>query len=148
MQGVVRSRVVERLFYLEQGLKVLLHCRHGHHRTGVAIYLAPRPMVEEPAQCLSMLKEMRPTMHKEIVPKTKHRHLVVKAETISASPVFRAGVSCMTCVVEAASASSCGCVRDRVNMWLEYILIPPPGVLYICTGRTSLFSGGGWDVHW
>ncbi len=120
-------------FYLEQGLKVLLHCRHGHHRTGVAMFLLLRSILEEPAQCLSLMKEMRPVMHTEIVLKTKCRHLVAKAETIFASPEFRAGVSCMTCVVAAASArlSSCGRLRDRVQLWLEYILILPPSVLYI-----------------
>ena len=80
-------------FYLEQGLKVLLHCRHGHHRTGVAIYLLLRSILEEPAQCLSLMKEMRPVMHKEILRKTRNRHLIRKAETVFASPEFRAGVT-------------------------------------------------------
>ena len=82
-------------FYLEQGLKVLLHCRHGHHRTGVAIYLRLRSILEEPAQCLSLMKEMRPVMHAEILLRTRNRHLFSKAETILASPEFRAGVSNM-----------------------------------------------------
>ena len=82
-------------FYLEQGLKVLLHCRHGHHRTGVAIYLLLRSILEEPAQCLSLMKAMRPAMHTEISRRTQHGHLFSKAEPIFASPEFRAGVSCM-----------------------------------------------------
>ena len=57
-------------FYLEQGLKVLLHCRHGHHRTGVAIYLLLRSILEEPAQCLSLMRAMRPAMHAEILRRT------------------------------------------------------------------------------
>ena len=78
-------------FYLEQGLKVLLHCRHGHHRTGVAIYSVLRSMVEEPAHFLSMMREMRPAMHTEIVLKTNCRHLVAKAEAIFCKP----RISCM-----------------------------------------------------
>ena len=73
-------------FYLEQGLKVLLHCRHGHHRTGVAIYLLLRSIFEEPAQCLSLMKAMRPVMHKEILRRTHHGHLFSKAETIFRKP--------------------------------------------------------------
>ena len=84
---------MERLFYyLEQGLKVLLHCRHGHHRTGVAIYLLLRSTLANSAQCLSLMKEMRPEMHDQIVLHTRKRHLLAKAETIFASPKFRAGL--------------------------------------------------------
>ena len=103
-------------FYLEQGLKVLLHCRHGHHRTGVAIYLLLRSILEEPAQCLSLMKAMRPAMHKEILRRTHHRHLFGWAEAIFASPEFRAGVSCMRRwnVIESRRASSCGCISHDV----------------------------------
>ena len=80
-------------FYLGQGLKVVLHCRHGQHRTGVAIYLVLRSMAEEPAQCLSLMKAMRPIMHKEILLKTKYRHLIDTAETNFVSPRFRAGLT-------------------------------------------------------
>ncbi len=100
----------------EQGLKVLLHCRHGHHRTGVAIYLLLRSILEEPAQCLSLMKAMRPVMHKDILRRTHHRHLFSSAETIVASPEFRAGVSCMRRwnVIESRRASSCGCISPDV----------------------------------
>ncbi len=103
-------------FYLEQRLKVLLHCRHGHHRTGVAIYLLLRSILEEPAQCLSLMQEMRPAMHTAILRQTRNRHLFSKAETIFASPEFRAGVSCMRrwAFIESRRASSCGCISHDV----------------------------------
>ena len=69
---------------------MVLHCRHGHHRTGVAIYLLQRSILEEPAQCLSLMKAMRPVMHKEILRRTHHGHLFSKAETMCACPEFRA----------------------------------------------------------
>ena len=74
--------------YLEQGLKVLLHCRHGHHRTGVAIYLVLRSMVEEPAQCLSMMKEMRPVMHTGLLRKTASRPSSAKPRPFLKDPNF------------------------------------------------------------
>ncbi len=79
--------------HLRQGHRVVVHCRQGQHRTGVAIYLVLRSMAEEPAQCLSLMKEMRPAMHKELLLKTKYRHLIDKAETIFESPEFRAGLT-------------------------------------------------------
>ena len=82
--------------HLAHGLKVVLHCRHGQHRTGVAIYLLLRSIFDDPVQCLSMMKEMRPVMRAELLRKTASRHLFHKAETIFESPEFRAGVSCMT----------------------------------------------------
>ncbi len=75
-------------YWLEHGCKVVLHCRHGQHRTGVAIYLVLRSMAEEPSQCLSLMKEMRPCMHTEILRKTKYRNLIGKAENIFTAPNF------------------------------------------------------------
>ena len=78
-------------FWLEPGCRVVLHCRHGHHRTGVAIYVLLRSILEMSAQCLFLMKEMRPEMLDQIVPHTRKRHLFAKAETIFASPKCRAG---------------------------------------------------------
>jgi protein-tyrosine phosphatase len=69
---------------LDQGNSVVVHCRHGLHRTGLAIYLLLRLIMGEPEECLSMMEEMRPTMHKEFV----HRQLHSKAETILADSRF------------------------------------------------------------
>ena len=79
--------------HLAHGLKVLLHGRHGQHRTGVAIYLLLRSIFDDPVQCLSMMKEMRPIMHAELLRKTANRYLFHKAETIFESPEVRAGVT-------------------------------------------------------
>ncbi len=79
--------------YMAHGLRVVLHCRHGQHRTGVAIYLLLRSIFDDPVQCLSMMKEMRPVMHTELLLQTARRHLFTKAETIFASREFRAGVT-------------------------------------------------------
>jgi hypothetical protein len=69
---------------LEQGNSVVVHCRQGLHRTGVAIYLLLRLIIGEPEECLSMMEKMRPKMHEEFV----HRHLHSKAETILADRRF------------------------------------------------------------
>ena len=80
-------------YHLAHGYKVVVHCRHGQHRTGVAIYLLLRSIVDDPVQCLSMMKEMRPIMHAELLRKTANRYLFHKAEAIFESPEFRAGVT-------------------------------------------------------
>ena len=81
------ARVVWRSeFLLERGCRVVLHCRHGHHRTGVAIYLLLHSILENSAQCLSLVKEMRPEMRDQIVLHTREGHLLTKAETNFASP--------------------------------------------------------------
>jgi hypothetical protein len=69
---------------LDQGNRVVVHCRHGLHRTGLAIYLLLRLIMGEPEECLSMMEEMRPTMHKEFV----HRQLHSKVEEILADSRF------------------------------------------------------------
>jgi hypothetical protein len=65
-----------------------LHCRHEHHRTDVAFLLLLRWILEKPAQCLSLMKGMRPEMHDQIVLHTRKRHLLAKAETILQAPDF------------------------------------------------------------
>jgi hypothetical protein len=69
---------------LKQGNSVVVHCRHGLHRTGLAIYLLLRLIMGDPEDCLSMMEEMRPTMHKEFV----HRQLHSKVEEILADSRF------------------------------------------------------------
>jgi hypothetical protein len=53
--------------WLAHGRRVLLYCKHGCCRTGVAIYLLLRSIWETPTECLSLMKKMRPDMHLQIV---------------------------------------------------------------------------------
>ena len=79
-------------FYLEGRCKVVVHCGHGLHRTGMAIYLLLRSILPTSAQCLSVMQQMRPEMYDEIVLWTYKRHLVTKADTIFASSIFQDGI--------------------------------------------------------
>ena len=84
--------VVFAVSYLEQGKRVVVHCRQGLHRTGVGIYLLLRLLNFESEQCLSMMEEMRPRMREEFVLRTSHRHLHSKAESIFADRRFKDAV--------------------------------------------------------
>ena len=79
--------------HLKQGNRVVVHCRQGQHRTGVAIYLLLRLIVGAPEECLSMMEKMRPVMHEELLRITRHRHLYSKAESIFADTWFLEGVA-------------------------------------------------------
>ena len=78
--------------HLKQGNRVVMHCRQGQHRTGVAIYLLLRLIVGAPEECLSMMEKMRPVMHEELLRITRHRHLYSTAESSSADTRFLEGV--------------------------------------------------------
>ena len=79
--------------HLKQGNRVVVHCRQGQHRTGVAIYLLLRLIVGAPEECLSMMEKMRPVMHEELLRITRHRHLYSTAESILADTRFLEGVA-------------------------------------------------------
>lgn len=48
---------------LKQSHRVVLHCRVGLHRTGLAFYLTLRKMGLSPAEALIELERIRPLMH-------------------------------------------------------------------------------------
>ena len=52
---------------LQKGLRVAIHCRQGHHRTGIAIYLVLRYLGHSDASCLRTMERMRPEMYKQFV---------------------------------------------------------------------------------
>ena len=70
-------------YHLAHGYKVVVHCRHGQHRTAVAISLLLRSIFDDPVQCLSMMKEMRPIMHAELLRETANRYLFHRAGRVS-----------------------------------------------------------------
>ena len=78
---------------ISQGHKVVVHCRHGQHRTGVAIYLLLRHIIGEPSECFTIMQNMRPVMLSELRRVTMHRHLWDKAEIIFADSRFQDALS-------------------------------------------------------
>ncbi len=60
--------------HLQRGHKVVVHCRHGQRRTGVAIYVLLRLIEETQADSLSMMKTMRLKMHEELLRVRLGRH--------------------------------------------------------------------------
>ena len=56
--------------YLQKGLRVAIHCRQGHRRTGIAIYLVLRHLGHSDLSCLRTMARMRPLMHREFVKQT------------------------------------------------------------------------------
>ena len=83
-------------YWLVHGCRVLLYYKHRCCRTGVAMHVLLRSILDQPAQCLSLMEKMRPDMHLQIVIRARERHLIAKADTISASPKFQGGIGCMT----------------------------------------------------
>ena len=75
---------------LTNGNKVVVHCRQGYHRTGVAIYLLLRHIYGDwKDRCFSTMRDMRPMMLFELRRVTRNRHLEKKAESIFADSRFK-----------------------------------------------------------
>ena len=74
--------------YLKKGSRVAIHCRQGHHRTAIAIYLVMRYLGQSDEACLRAMARMRPEMHKEFVKQTTHRDLHRMAQGIFTDNVF------------------------------------------------------------
>jgi rhodanese-related sulfurtransferase len=72
--------------HLQRGHKVVVHCRHGKQRTGVAIYLLLRLHGEAQADSLSMMKTMRLKMHELLL--RDRRGFFDKTERIFINPAF------------------------------------------------------------
>jgi hypothetical protein len=80
-------------YWLMRGCRVLLYCKHGFRRTGVAIYLLLRSILETPTECVSLMKKMLPDMHFR---GCELRKLLEKADAIFARVTFQSGIGCMT----------------------------------------------------
>ena len=78
---------------LTHGYRVVVHCRHGQHRTGVAIYILLRWIIGSPSLCFDIMEKMRPVMLSELRRNARHRHLCGKAESIFADSRFRDALS-------------------------------------------------------
>ena len=79
--------------HLRHGNRLVVHCRQGLHRSGVAIYLLLREIEVAPKECLSMMEKMRPVMHGEFLRRTRNRWLCNKAENIFADTRFKHAVA-------------------------------------------------------
>ena len=75
--------------FLKRGRRVVLHCRRGHRRTGIAIYLVLRYLGRLNASCLRTMRRMRPEMHRQFVMQTRSRELHRMAQGIFADNVFK-----------------------------------------------------------
>ena len=101
---------------LTRGNKVVVHCRQGQHRTGVAIYLLLRYIYGDwKERCFSIMRDMRPLMLSELRRVTTHRHLVDKAESIFADSRFRNALSVAQRLHQPGQAASMVIGRKRAR---------------------------------
>ena len=75
--------------HLRKGCRVVVHCRQGLHRSGVAIYLVLRYLGVTDETSLRCMAEMRPEMHRQFLMKAKHRDLYKKARGILSDKKFQ-----------------------------------------------------------